>query len=727
MVSTLTLAGHLSTLSRSEFEVLLARRPETLTGWPLRNLADLATAWETPWSMAQSVPYLPLPAIEMLGTLAALVQGVKIGQLSDRLEQTGKPDDHLNHVRGTLGVLQDHGLAWVGQDGGIWISQDIDEMIPRPLGLGSGVDRQVKYFTVDVLKMILSNAGLDHVGKRADLVRRVLDFYLDVDRILALVAGAPVDVQHDLAQWAAGGSPFTENYDPANMMRVHVSFRWGQARGLLFGYSVSEAEMPAPIAMALRSRTFRASFHPLPPDLPSAEARPDQLDAKAGAAATNVDSLSLSVLDAIAALPIPLLAKGGVGVREVAKLAERTKAGVDEVRIVIELAFSAELLVRSDSRLVTGPEFARWRSAEPADRVAELLAAWWNLSHVPSVYRSADGKAQPALTNTSRGGEGAEARHRGVQLLAELPQSNNATQVTGTHREAFLTRLAWERPVVMGSTPVLPRAIWVEAHLLGVFADGACTPAGRALLTFDGEALRQAIATMLPAATTTASFGSDLTVMVAGAPTAAVAELLDACADRESRGQASLWRLSPAGVRRAMDNGWGADELAEALRGIASAPLPQPVTYLIGDVARRHGHVKVTPAGCCIISEDAALLVELCAARALRTLGLRLLAPTVLAANTDSATTLAALRTAGYMPAPGDDGVVAVVRTSSGQPHGSDHHGTPTAEPATTKNRINDLLAPDGNQLHATVKWKIAELAGRVFRSPPPKAPTLFP
>ena len=57
-----------------------------------------------------------------------------------------------------------------------------------------------------------------------------------------------------------------------------------------------------------------------------------------------------------------------------------------------------------------------------------------------------------------------------------------------------------------------------------------------------------------------------------------------------------IWRFSPTSVRRAFDQGASGDELIRALAAVAGGRLPQPLTYLIRDVERRHG-VADRPAG----------------------------------------------------------------------------------------------------------------------------------
>ncbi|MCZ0975341.1 helicase-associated domain-containing protein [Streptomyces albulus] len=127
------------------------------------------------------------------------------------------------------------------------------------------------------------------------------------------------------------------------------------------------------------------------------------------------------------------------------------------------------------------------------------------------------------------------------------------------------------------------------------------------------------------------------------------------------------WRFTPAPVRRALDSGHTVDTLRTALAAASAAgSLPQPLDYLLQDTARSHGRMRVVPTGCCIRSDDEALLAELAAHHALRELALRALAPTVLVSGRPPAATLDALRAAGYAPAlESDTGAATVERLPS--------------------------------------------------------------
>ena len=68
-----------------------------------------------------------------------------------------------------------------------------------------------------------------------------------------------------------------------------------------------------------------------------------------------------------------------------------------------------------------------------------------------------------------------------------------------------------------------------------------------------------------------------------------------------------------------------AAELLERLRTVSATPLPQPLEYLIGDVARRHGVTRVGIASSYLRCDDEATLAELLASPSCRRVGVRLL------------------------------------------------------------------------------------------------------
>lgn len=144
---------------------------------------------------------------------------------------------------------------------------------------------------------------------------------------------------------------------------------------------------------------------------------------------------------------------------------------------------------------------------------------------------------------------------------------------------------------------------------------------------------------------------ADLTAVAPGPLERPLAETLDVLADVESKGGATVYRFTPGSVRRALDAGRSASDLHTFLAAHSRTPVPQPLSYLIDDVARRHGRLRVGAASAYVRCDDDALLDEILADKRAAALGLRRLAPTVLAAQAAPPTLLEGLREMGFAPA----------------------------------------------------------------------------
>lgn len=207
---------------------------------------------------------------------------------------------------------------------------------------------------------------------------------------------------------------------------------------------------------------------------------------------------------------------------------------------------------------------------------------------------------------------------------------------------------------------------------------------------------------------------ADLTAVAPGPLERPLAEVLGVLADVESRGGATVYRFTPGSVRRALDAGRTAADLHEFLARHSRTPVPQPLTYLIDDVARRHGRLRVGAASAYVRCDDDATLNEILADKRAAGLGLRRLAPTVLAAQADPAALLEGLRAMGFAPA-GESaaGDVLIAR--------ADAHRTP---PRTAPEPVPDgPPVPDDTLLTAAIRAvRAGDLAATTPRRPGPGA-----
>lgn len=172
-----------------------------------------------------------------------------------------------------------------------------------------------------------------------------------------------------------------------------------------------------------------------------------------------------------------------------------------------------------------------------------------------------------------------------------------------------------------------------------------------------------------------------------------------------------MYRFTPASVRRALDAGRSAADLHAFLAAHSRTPVPQPLAYLIDDVARRHGHLRVGAASAYVRCDDDAVLGEILADRRSVPLGLRRLAPTVLAARTDPAALLEGLRSMGFAPAAETaEGDVVITRARA-------HRTPPRTAPAPVPDGPPE---PDDALLEAAVR---AVRAGDLAATAPRREP----
>lgn len=378
------------------------------------------------------------------------------------------------------------------------------------------------------------------------------------------------------------------------------------------------------------------------------------IDSTAGVVALALVRGVTGLIELCSVAPLATLRNGGVGVKEIRRAAAALNADESAVRLWLSLAYHADLVDSDDGEIMPTIAADSWLADSPAERLVPLLMTWWRLPAAPTAPDQ-HGKAQTALSHAYHDLD-RELRH---DLIGWFGRQHARASVPDRHE--LLDLLSWAKPYVYRDLATAD-AVLSEGEQLGVLACGGISAWGRALVSGSEFALADAVEKWLPAATETVKLQADLTAVVTGMPTAELSELLDAAADAAERDTASVWRFSPASVRRAMDAGVPADRLLDSLRAASDGGVPQALEYLIRDVARRHGELTVREVGCCVSSDDQALLAEVAAHRGLSGLGLRKLAPGVLASAVSPRQTLEALRANGYVPAAVDTAGMPMLR-----------------------------------------------------------------
>ena len=358
-----------------------------------------------------------------------------------------------------------------------------------------------------------------------------------------------------------------------------------------------------------------------------------------------------------------ILRTGGVGVRVLSRTADALGLEAPAAARVVELAAGAGLLGLDEGGAAWVPsrEAVHWRAAALPERWAPLAVSWAASCRTPWLVgtRGDDGALRPVL------GDGVEAswagalRRRILLLLEALPEG---AVVDPAWVRAALTSARPRRSVPAGAVT----GVLAEAEALGVTGGGALSRTGRLLAGAlreqtlpapDGEApaalltaLEQTLGEDLATPVDVLLLQSDLTAIVPGRPDPDLGALLERASVVESRASALTVRFTAESVRTALDAGWSADELRDALGRWSPAPLPTSLNVLIDDVARHHGAVRVREVASLLRVPDPAVVAGLLTDTRLAGLGLDEVAPGVLVAAAAAGRVLRELRGAGLSP-----------------------------------------------------------------------------
>jgi hypothetical protein len=162
---------------------------------------------------------------------------------------------------------------------------------------------------------------------------------------------------------------------------------WATDRGLLVGEGGwvlnLQLQMPREVALALRGSDWQARFDPACTVPPTVELSDDAVDRDAAAAAaTAVGEVAPCWRSARVGR---WGCEGGRGQRAgPAPVGQGGERHDTWVRFWLDLAYAADLIAPTeDDKVAPAARYETWRSRQPADVLAELLAAWRELKCAP--------------------------------------------------------------------------------------------------------------------------------------------------------------------------------------------------------------------------------------------------------------------------------------------------------------------------------------------------------
>lgn len=712
-----TLAEALRARDDESLAGLLRARPDLLNPVP-GDITQLATRAGTRASVVRALEHLDRFALQTAEALAVAPDPAPYDTLLGLLTGDGRDDGELrgdagaaivDALPGALSTLREQALVW-GEDERLHLVRTARELLapspqhPSPTGLGPTVAEATAGMSPGRLQEILTAAGLPATYDPVSAVTALSALFTDRTRMGELLDTAPVEALSvlDRLVWGPPYGEVTPNPTPP--------VKWLRDRGLLLPVSTRTVVLPREAALHLRAGRAHRVPEPLPPVVAAAAERdPQAVDsAAAGQAFLSVSTVEELLKSWNGGGPA-ILRAGGLSVRELKKTATVLDVSEPVAAFWIELAYAAGLLAsdgEADERYAPTPAYDDWTELPAEDRWVRLAAAWLAATRTPGLVGGQDAKGR-ALSTLGPGldrSAAPEVRHRVLALLGAMPPG------TAPEPETLLARLRWERPLRGASnsagdtTDLRSRiALWTlnESELLGITGRGALASQTRALLASGPAEAAARLAPLIPEPLDHVLLQADLTAVAPGPLERPLADMLAALADIESKGGATVYRFTPGSVRRALDAGQSAADLHAFLAAHSRTPVPQPLSYLIDDVARRHGHLRIGAASAYVRCDDEAVLNEILADKRSATLRLRRLAPTALAAQIDPASLLDGLRELGYAPAAESaDGDVLITRAGARRtpPRSAPApvpEGPPLPEPALLGTAVRAIRAGD--------------------------------
>jgi hypothetical protein len=637
-----SLADDVRSRSDEQLRTLVRRRPDLARPAP-SDLTSLAARASTRASVQRALDGLDRGHLQVLEALVVSGDPVDLTSTAKLLGASARSLD------GFVRELWDRALLWHGGEGDHVVRAVSDVLGPHPAGLGPAV---------------------------ADLPGSTPPWAASPDQLDAAIASAPAGARSilDMLTWG----PPVGLLSPGGPMAAAGA--WLLSHQLISTMSGDHVALPREVALRLRGGRLHRRIELTAPMLTVTTHEQSSVDDAAGGQASEL----LGLVDELAAdwgpRPPRVLRAGGLSVRDFKRLASTLDVDPAHAAFVVETAYAAGLLADDGSLepvWAPTPGYDDWQQRPSAHRWIRLSRAWLASGRAPHLVSGAPaGGGSPinALSGEVVYPPMRQLRGDVLTELAALPAGEAPDLVS------LAARIRWRRPMRRAEIiEAVTAAVLREAEWLGITGRGALSTAGQFLFgsTANLASAEEAINTHLPSPVEHVLLQADLTAVAPGRLEGSLAKFMRLIADVESRGGATVYRFSPQSVRRGLDAGWSAAQVLSALQDASRTPVPQPLEYLVGDVARRHGQTRVGSVASYIRSDDTTVLDTMLADRGLAALQLRRVAPTVVVSQAHTLVVLEMLRENGFSPvAETTEGGIQIPRVA--------HHRTPARRPPAT-------------------------------------------
>ncbi|TYB58808.1 hypothetical protein FXF51_35320 [Nonomuraea sp. PA05] len=656
-----------------QLRALVSARPELITPVPA-HLEGLASRAASPSAIGRVLDRLDRFTLAVVETLAVREEPISKDALHDLIGRALASDD-LGRAEGggvgdpepalstALDRLRDLALVY-GPDDALELGPGVRKVLDDPAGLGPRVTDAFRHHAPEQLDEMADDVAPGTAGSGKERLAAALT------EPGSLIGAVSPEARGALDQlvWGPPTGRVPNARREVRVASARSPIEELLARGLLAATGEESVTLPREVGLFLRGGRVHRDLLAVPPALHGATRDPSLADRTAAGQAFSFVRAVEELCERWSVEPPGVLRTGGLGVRDLKRAAGELDLPEWVTALVVEVAHAAGLIASGggvDGEWLPTSGYDLWRVRSTADRWTTLAATWLHMDRVPGLVGERDDRDRPlnALHTDLRRSSAPGVRAATLGVLAAAPG-------LAPDRDSVLERLAWEQPRRRG--PLREQLVDFtlrEAEQVGVTGLGALSGHGRALV--EGGAAAEALAPLLPEPVDHVLLQADLTAVAPGPLTSELNRWMTLTADVESKGGATVYRFSESSIRRALDAGHGGEELVSMLARHSATPVPQALSYLVTDVARRHGRIRVGTASAYVRCDDPALLDQITADRRSAALRLRRLAPTVIASRSSRAALVDSLRAMGYAPvAESLDGDVIISQLESRRTEG---------------------------------------------------------
>ncbi|WP_433368432.1 helicase-associated domain-containing protein [Streptosporangium sp. CA-115845] len=652
--------------SDDRLRALVSVRPELITPVPA-HLEGLAGRAGSPSAVGRALDRLNRFTLAVMETLVVLPAPVSYrslrAQMARALPGAAGPA-FQSALKEAVERLRTMALVY-GPDRALTPAPGVRGVLDGPAGLGPPAEEAFRHHSAERLAELIQDAGGEGGDTREALATLLGDPEI-IGRLVEEVSPQARSALNELA-WGPASGRVPNARREVRAATAQSPIEQLLSRALLAATGEETVVLPREVALFLRDGRIHRDLSPLPPTSGGTERDQRLADRTAAGQAFTFTRAVEELCERWSVDPPGVLRSGGLAVRDLRRVATLLDLSEWVAGLIIEVCYAAGLVAASgavDGEWMPTPGYDGWRVKATEDRWAVLAGAWLTMDRVPGVIGERDERDRllNALHPDLRRAAAAEVRATTLAMLASTP---GVAPTLDTVR----MRLAWEQPRRRGGQrDQLVEFTLREAEQIGVTGLGLLSGHGRALLpeVLDGPGLsgdpgipgggRAASAArlllpLLPEPLDHVLLQADLTAVAPGPLTGDLRRWLALAAEVESTGGATVYRFDERSIRRALDSGQGAEEMLAMLERHSTTPVPQPLSYLVTDVARRHGRMRVGTASAYVRCDDSSLLDEVMADKRAIPLRLRRLAPTVIASKSSRPTLVDSLRAMGYAPA----------------------------------------------------------------------------